>query len=58
AELLTIAKHILGTGQLSLAKFLFITADDTQQLRTHDIRAYMQFVLERINWQRDVHFYT
>ena len=28
AEILTIANHILGTGQLSLAKFLFITADD------------------------------
>src|SRR5436190_2473002 len=30
AEILTIANHILGTGQLSLAKFLFITADDPQ----------------------------
>ena len=27
AEILTIANHILGTGQLSLAKFLWITAD-------------------------------
>ena len=58
AELLTIANHILGTGQLSLAKFLFITADDKKQLHTHDVQAYMQFVFERINWQRDVHFYT
>ena len=58
AELLTIANHILGTGQLSLAKFLFITADDTNQLSTHDISAFMQFVLERIDFKRDVHFYT
>lgn len=58
AEILTIANHILGTGQLSLAKFLFITADDSNQLTTHNIEAYLQFVLERINLQRDVHFYT
>ncbi len=58
AELLTIANHILGTGQLSLAKFLFITADDEQQLSTHDIGNYFRFVLERIDLKRDVHFYT
>ena len=37
AEILTIANHILGTGQLSLAKFVFITADDTNQLSTHQV---------------------
>ena len=58
AELLTIANHILGTGQLSLAKFLFITADDTAQLHTDNIPAYLHFVLERIDWRRDVHFHT
>ena len=58
AELLTIANHILGTGQLSLAKFLFITADETNQLSTHKIDEYFKYVLERINWQRDIHFYT
>jgi 4-hydroxy-3-polyprenylbenzoate decarboxylase len=58
AEILTIANHILGTGQLSLAKFLFITADDTQQLTTHNVPAFMQYILERIDWKRDVHFYT
>jgi 4-hydroxy-3-polyprenylbenzoate decarboxylase len=58
AELLTIANHILGTGQLSLAKFLFITADDTNQLHTHNIIAFMQYLLERIDLKRDVHFYT
>jgi 4-hydroxy-3-polyprenylbenzoate decarboxylase len=58
AELLTIANHILGTGQLSLAKFLFITADDTNQLHTHNIQSFFQYVLERIDLTRDVHFYT
>lgn len=58
AELLTIANHILGTGQLSLAKFLFITADDTNQLTTHDVLDYFQFVLERIDLRTDLHFYT
>lgn len=58
AELLTIANHVLGTGQLSLAKFLFISADDSNQLTTHDIEAYMTYLLERIDLTRDVHFYT
>jgi len=58
AELLTIANHILGTGQLSLAKFLFITADDNNNIRAHDITAFFQYVLSRIDLRRDVHFYT
>ncbi|CAN5614893.1 UbiD family decarboxylase [soil metagenome] len=58
AELLTIANHILGTGQLSLAKFLFITADDTNQLRAHDVLEYMTYFLQRIDLTRDIHFYT
>jgi 4-hydroxy-3-polyprenylbenzoate decarboxylase len=58
AELLTIANHILGTGQLSLAKFLFITADDTNQLSTHNIPAFFDYLLRRIDLARDVHFYT
>jgi 4-hydroxy-3-polyprenylbenzoate decarboxylase len=58
AEILTIANHIFGTGQLSLAKFLFITADNTNQLSTRNISAYMQYVLERIDLTRDIHFYT
>jgi 4-hydroxy-3-polyprenylbenzoate decarboxylase len=58
AELLTIANHILGTGQLSLAKFLFIAADPTGRLCTHDIEDYLRFVLERIDLRRDLHFHT
>ncbi|MCU0322405.1 MAG: UbiD family decarboxylase [Chitinophagaceae bacterium] len=58
AEILTIANHILGTGQLSLAKFLFITADDSNQLTTHHISEYLQYIFERIDLTRDIHFYT
>jgi 4-hydroxy-3-polyprenylbenzoate decarboxylase len=58
AELLTIANHVLGTGQLSLAKFLFITADDKKQLSTQKVSEYLEYILERIDFTRDVHFYT
>jgi 4-hydroxy-3-polyprenylbenzoate decarboxylase len=58
AELLTIANHILGKGQLSLAKYLFITADETNTISTHRESEFYQFILERINLKRDLHFYT
>jgi 4-hydroxy-3-polyprenylbenzoate decarboxylase len=58
AEILTIANHILGTGQLSLAKFLFITADDSKILNTNNIENYLSYILQRINLKRDIHFYT
>lgn len=58
AEILTIANHVLGTGQLSLAKFLFITADNTNQLSTHHVEAYFKYILERIDLSSDIHFYT
>ena len=58
AELLTIANHILGTGQLSLAKFLFITGSDSEHIDAQDTLSFMTYLLERINLSRDVHFYT
>ena len=58
AEILTIANHILGTGQLSLAKFLYIAADPNHQLHVHNIAAYLQFIFERMDTRRDIHFYT
>ena len=58
AEILTIANHVLGTGQLSLAKFLFITADDSNQLTTHHIQFYLEYFLQRVNLARDIHFQT
>lgn len=58
AEILTIANHILGTGQLSLAKFLFIASDPEMQVSTKNIEQYFSFVLQRINLRRDIHFHT
>ena len=58
-EILTVANHILGSGQTSLAKFLFIAAsDDNPALDTHDIPLFFRHVLERVDWARDLHFYT
>ncbi|MFZ9302783.1 MAG: UbiD family decarboxylase [Sediminibacterium sp.] len=61
AELLTIANHILGTGQLSLAKFVWITAPQTKKgeiVSTHDVPAFFKYMMERMDLQRDIHFYT
>ncbi|SFL60250.1 4-hydroxy-3-polyprenylbenzoate decarboxylase [Paenibacillus sp. 1_12] len=57
-EMLTIANRILGTGQLSLAKFLFITAEENQPLDTHREVDFLTYILERIDLHRDIHFYT
>ena len=58
-ELLTIANHILGYGQLSLAKYLFITnKEDNPRLSCKNIEAYFTHLLERVNWERDLHFHT
>ena len=58
SEILTIANHILGTGQLSLAKFLFITADDTNKLSAADVPQFFEFILKRIDLSKDIHFHT
>jgi 4-hydroxy-3-polyprenylbenzoate decarboxylase len=58
AEILTIANHILGTGQLSLAKFVFITADETNQLSTHHVQEYFEYIFARLDLANDIHFYT
>jgi 4-hydroxy-3-polyprenylbenzoate decarboxylase len=58
-ELLTQANAILGQGQLSLAKYLLITAHaDNPLLDIHDIPAFFRHLLERIDWRRDLHFQT
>lgn len=58
-ELLTQANAILGQGQLSLTKYLWIAArDDDPQLDVHDIPAFFRHVLQRVDWQRDLHFQT
>jgi 4-hydroxy-3-polyprenylbenzoate decarboxylase len=56
-EILTIANHILGTGQMSLAKYLFI-CDDEFKVNVNDERAFFTHFLERVDWKRDLHFQT
>lgn len=58
-ELLTIANHVLGFGQLSLAKYLLIAnKQDTPNLSTKNIESFFTHILERVDWSRDLHFYT
>ncbi|HTN76448.1 MAG TPA: UbiD family decarboxylase, partial [Pirellulaceae bacterium] len=58
-ELLTQANAILGQGQMSLAKYLLIIAQqDNPQLAIDDIGAFLKHLLERIDWRRDLHFQT
>ena len=56
-ELLTIANHILGTGQLSLAKYLLIVDDDNAP-DINNKKAFFKYLLERVDWSRDLHFQT
>jgi len=58
AELLTIANRILGTGQVSLAKYLFITAEENKPLDTGKEIEFLTYILERIDFHRDIHFQT
>ncbi|MBX3440852.1 MAG: UbiD family decarboxylase [Planctomyces sp.] len=58
-ELLTQANAILGQGQLSLAKYLWIAAaEDDPALDVHNVAAVLEHVLARVDWTRDLHFQT
>ncbi len=58
-ELLTQAHAILGQGQLSLAKYLWIAAEqDNPQLDIQQIPQFLSHILERVDWRRDLHFTT
>jgi len=58
-ELLTLANAILGQGQLSLAKYLFIAAaEDAPELNIHHVDDMLRHMLERVDWRRDLHFQT
>ena len=58
-EILTVANHVLGTNQLSLAKYLFIcAAEDDPTLDVHDVSRFFVHVLERVDFRRDLHFQT
>ena len=59
AELLTQANAILGQGQLSLAKYLFITSKyGNEALDVEDISGFLRHVLSRVDWSHDLHFQT
>jgi len=59
AELLTQSNAILGQGQMSLAKYLLIVdrADDPN-LEIADVGQFLNHVLQRVDWRRDLHFQT
>lgn len=57
-ELLTQANAMLGNGQLSLAKYLWITDDPEDKLDIQDIETFLHHVLSRVDWRRDLHFQT
>ena len=58
-EILTQANAILGQGQLSLAKYLLIVAqEDRPNLNIEHIEDFLRHLLERVDWHRDLHFQT
>jgi len=58
-EVLTIANALLGFGQCSLAKYLFIVAgEDNPALDVHHVGTFLGHALERVDWTRDLHFQT
>ena len=63
AEILTIANHILGTGQLSLAKFVWITAEakkskGDKEIDVNNIPEFLAYMMSRMDFSNDLHFYT
>lgn len=58
-EILTQACAILGQGQLSLAKYLWII-DGLDRLApaADDIPNFFAYVLQRVDWTHDLHFLT
>lgn len=58
-EILTQANAILGFNQMSLAKYLFITAEEgAAKLSVHRVEEFLRYILERLDFSRDLHFQT
>src|SRR5262249_22852211 len=54
-ELLTQANAILGQGQMSLAKYLWIVAqEDELKLDIHDVESFLRHALRRVDWSTDL----
>jgi len=58
-ELLTTANAVLGFNQMSLAKYLFIIAKEHDRVpKAHNVAEFFQYLLQRIDLSRDLHFQT
>ncbi len=58
-ELLTQASAILGQGQLSLAKYLWIIdGAGFAAPRADEVQDFFEYALARVDWRRDLHFIT
>lgn len=58
-EILTQANNILGFGQMSLAKYLFMANfRDNPHLDIHNVESFFAHMLSRIDFRRDLHFHT
>jgi len=50
---------LLGYGQCSLTKYLFMAAsEDDPNLNVDNIRDFFAHILERVRWEKDLHFQT
>jgi 4-hydroxy-3-polyprenylbenzoate decarboxylase len=59
AELLTTAHACLGFGQISLAKFVFLAAEeDDPSLNVNETERFLTHILKRLNTEHDLHFIT
>lgn len=58
-ELITAGLHLLGTTQTALAKYVFLVAhEDAPGLAARDVPAFLRHLLERADFERDLHFIT
>jgi 4-hydroxy-3-polyprenylbenzoate decarboxylase len=59
AEIVTASNAILGFGQCSLTKYLFVTAhEDNPELDIYNEKEFLTHILERIDLENDLHFHT
>ncbi len=58
AEIITTGLQILGTGQLSLTKYLFITFDSSNTLTIKPYQQFFNYILARVVWAENLHFIT
>jgi 4-hydroxy-3-polyprenylbenzoate decarboxylase len=57
-EILTQAHAILGYGQMSLAKYLFIVPEQDNPPSLHNIQEFFMHILMRADWSHNLHFMT